>query len=159
MWEPLSHPSVWYSVIRQKAETQWANLPSQFRLSGPLKECSGDAFERDLIASIRLDQLHVLFLLQLSCLDTLTEPDPCILDISDQILSLVVDTILLRDQLVNSGIGLIWKVCLSTIRTWTVTYWTEHLLDRSLRTSSYRDHPPVNAERTPYINRRKILVV
>ncbi|KAI2732704.1 transcriptional regulator family: Fungal Specific TF [Penicillium roqueforti] len=98
------------SVIRQKAETQWANLPSQFRLSGPLKECSGDAFERDLIASIRLDQLHVLFLLQLSCLDTLTEPDPCILDISDQILSLVVDTILLRDQLVNSGIGLIWKI-------------------------------------------------
>ena len=78
-----------------------------------MKECSGDAFERDLLASIRLDQLHVLFLLQLSFLDTLTEPDSSILDISDQMLSLVVDAILLRDQLVNSGTGLVWKVCLS----------------------------------------------
>ncbi|KGO36809.1 Transcription factor, fungi [Penicillium expansum] len=98
------------SIIRQKAETQWANLPPRFRLSGTLKECTGDAFERDLLASIRLDQLHVLFLLQLAFLDTLTEPDPSILDISDQMLSLVVDTILLRDQLINSGTGLVWKI-------------------------------------------------
>ncbi|KAJ5821717.1 uncharacterized protein N7525_011001, partial [Penicillium rubens] len=98
------------SIIRQKAETQWAHLPPHFHLSGSLKECSGDAFERDLLASIRLDQLHVLFLLQLSFLDTLTEPDSSILDISDQMLSLVVDAILLRDQLVNSGTGLVWKI-------------------------------------------------
>ncbi|KAG0155289.1 Fungal transcriptional regulatory protein, N-terminal [Penicillium digitatum] len=98
------------SIIRQKAETQWANLPPRFRLSGTLKECTGDAFERDLLASIRLDQLHVLFLLQLAFLDTLTAPDLSMLDISDQMLSLVVDAILLRDQLVNSGTGLVWKI-------------------------------------------------
>ncbi|KAJ5135766.1 uncharacterized protein N7515_005044 [Penicillium bovifimosum] len=98
------------SIIRQKAESQWAHLPPQFRLSGTLRECSGNAFERDILASIRLDQLHVLFLLQLSLLDTLTEPDPSILDISDQMLALVVEMILLRDQLVNSGTGLVWKI-------------------------------------------------
>lgn len=99
-----------YSVIRQKAESQWANLPPQFRLSATLKECSESAFERDILASIRLDQLHVLFLLQLPFLDTLAEPDPSIIDISDQMLALVVEVILLRDQLVNSGTGLVWKV-------------------------------------------------
>ncbi|KAJ5429654.1 hypothetical protein N7491_006670 [Penicillium cf. griseofulvum] len=98
------------SLIRQKAETQWANLPPRFRLSTTLKECSGDSFERAFLASTRLDQLHVLFLLQLSFLDTLTEPDPSILDISDQMLALVVETILLRDQLVNSGTGLVWRI-------------------------------------------------
>ncbi|KAJ5794093.1 Transcription factor [Penicillium paradoxum] len=98
------------SIIRQKAESQWANLPSKFRLSASLKECSANAFERDILASIRLDQLHVLFLLQLSFLDTLTEPDPLILDISDQTLALVVEAILLRDQLINSGTGLVWKI-------------------------------------------------
>jgi hypothetical protein len=108
--EFLAHDVFIYSIIRQKAEAQWANLPPQFRLSGTLRECSGNAFERDILASIRLDQLHVLFLLQLSVLDTLTEPGPSILDISDQMLALVVEVILLRDQLVNSGTGLVWKV-------------------------------------------------
>ncbi|CAI7588684.1 unnamed protein product [Penicillium glandicola] len=98
------------SIIRQKAETQWAHLPPRFQLSATLKECTGGAFERDSLAGIRLDQLHVLFLLQLSFLDTLTEPDLPILDISDQMLALVVETILLRDQLVNSGTGLVWKI-------------------------------------------------
>jgi hypothetical protein len=90
---------------------QWANLPLNFRLSTSLKECSGDAFERDMLASMRLDQLHVLFLLQLSFLDTLTEPDPSILDVSDQMLALVVETVLLRDQLVMSSTSQVWKVC------------------------------------------------
>ena len=71
-----------------------------------------------MLASMRLDQLHVLFLLQLSFLDTLTEPDPPILDISDQMLALVVETILLRDQLVISGTSQVWKVC-SLKRIWT----------------------------------------
>lgn len=159
MWDPLAHPSVWHSIIRQKAETQWANLPPRFRLSGTLKECTGDAFERDLLASIRLDQLHVLFLLQLAFLDTLTEPDPSILDISDQMLSLVVDTILLRDQLINSGTGLVWKVCLSISRTQIFNCWTKPSSDRSLWPPGCRDYPPFNVEATPHINRRKILMV
>jgi hypothetical protein len=99
------------SSIQKKAETEWENLPSNFRLKSSLKECSRYAFERDFLAGLRLDYLHTLFLLRLLFHDTLARPDPAILDISDQMLALVVEVILLRDQLVNSGTGLIWKVC------------------------------------------------
>ncbi|KAJ5329481.1 Transcription factor [Penicillium brevicompactum] len=98
------------SAIREKAEIQWANLPSRFRLSSTLKECSGDAFKRDMLASMRLDQLHVLFLLQLSFIDSLAEPDPSMIDVSDQMLGLVIESILLRDRLVFSGTSLVWKI-------------------------------------------------
>jgi hypothetical protein len=99
------------SSIQRKAETEWENLPSNFRLKSSLKECSRYAFERDFLAGLRLDYLHTLFLLRLLFHDTLARPDPAILDVSDQMLALVVEVILLRDQLVNSGTGLIWKVC------------------------------------------------
>ncbi|KAJ5348782.1 Transcription factor [Penicillium brevicompactum] len=98
------------SAIREKAEIQWANLPLKFRLSSTLKECSGDAFKRDMLASMRLDQLHVLFLLHLSFIDSLTEPDPSMIDVSDQMLGLVIESILLRDRLVFSGTSLVWKI-------------------------------------------------
>ncbi|KAJ5366412.1 Transcription factor [Penicillium brevicompactum] len=98
------------SAIREKAEIQWANLPSRFRLSSTLKECSGDAFKRDMLASMRLDQLHVLFLLQLSFIDSRAEPDPSMIDVSDQMLGLVIESILLRDRLVFSGTSLVWKI-------------------------------------------------
>ncbi|KAJ6025673.1 hypothetical protein N7444_013352, partial [Penicillium canescens] len=98
------------SSILKKAETEWENLPSHFRLKSSLKECSRYAFERDFLAGLRLDYLHTLFLLRLLFHDTLARPDPAILDVSDQMLALVVEVILLRDQLVNSGTGLIWKI-------------------------------------------------
>lgn len=109
-WNKTSYRSIQHSAIREKAEIQWANLPSKFRLSTTLKDCSGDGFKRDMLASIRFDQLHVLFLLQLSFMDSLTEPDSSIVDVSDQMLALVVEAILLRDQLVFSGTSLLWKV-------------------------------------------------
>ncbi|CAG8362044.1 unnamed protein product [Penicillium salamii] len=98
------------NAVREKAAIQWAKLPSEFKLSSTLKECSGDAFKRDMLASMRLDQLHVIFLLHLSFIDSLTEPDPSIIDVSDQMLGLVIETILLRDQLVFSGTSLVWKI-------------------------------------------------
>ncbi|GLB11588.1 hypothetical protein AtubIFM57258_008458 [Aspergillus tubingensis] len=39
-----------------------------------------------------------------------TEPDSDLLDISLKMLGLVVETILLKDQIVNSGTSLVWKV-------------------------------------------------
>ncbi|CAG7923256.1 unnamed protein product [Penicillium olsonii] len=98
------------SAVREKAAIQWEKLPSKFKLSSTLKECSADAFKRDMLASIRLDQLHVIFLLHLSFIDSLTEPDPTIIDVSAQMLGLVIETILLRDQLVFSGTSVIWKI-------------------------------------------------
>lgn len=67
-------------------------------------------FERDFLAHVRLNHLHVIFLLRLLLLNTPTEPDILIIQTAGQMLALVVEAILLRDQLTNSGTGLIWKV-------------------------------------------------
>lgn len=52
----------------------------------------------------------MLFLLRLLLLKSPTEPDLPIIETAGQMLTLVVEIILLRDQLTNSGTGLIWKV-------------------------------------------------
>lgn len=62
------------------------------------------------MAGVRLHHLHVLFLLRLLLLKSPTEPDLPIIEIAGQMLTLVVEIILLRDHLTNSGTGLIWKV-------------------------------------------------
>ncbi|KAJ5634219.1 hypothetical protein N7528_002061 [Penicillium herquei] len=98
------------SAIQQKAEEQWRALPAHFRLESSLKKCTQTPFDRDFLAHVRLQHLHVLFLLRLLLLNTLTEPDIPIIETAGQMLALVVEIILLRDQLTNSGTGLIWKV-------------------------------------------------
>ncbi|KAF7596861.1 hypothetical protein BBP40_011906 [Aspergillus hancockii] len=98
------------SVIQKKAESYWEALPPHFRLEGSLKQCTQNPFERDFVAAVRLNHLHVLFLLRLLLLNTPAEPDISITEVAQQMLSLVVEIILLRDQLVNSGTALVWKV-------------------------------------------------
>ncbi|CAG7924654.1 unnamed protein product [Penicillium olsonii] len=98
------------SVIQSQAEAQWQALPSHFRLESSLKQCTQGPFERDFVAGVRLHHLHVLFLLHLLRLRSPTEPDLPIIETAGQMLTLVVEIILLRDQLTNSGTGLIWKV-------------------------------------------------
>ncbi|KAF3386409.1 hypothetical protein F1880_001006 [Penicillium rolfsii] len=98
------------SMIQRRAEEQWEALPPQFRLESSLKQCAQSPFDRDFLAHVRLNHLHVLFLLRLLLLNTLTEPDIPIIETAGQMLALVVELILLRDQLTNSGTGLIWKV-------------------------------------------------
>ncbi|KAF7714941.1 Fungal Zn(2)-Cys(6) binuclear cluster domain-containing protein [Penicillium ucsense] len=98
------------SIIQQKAEQHWQALPPQFRLEGSLKQCAQSSFSRDFLAHVRLNHLHVLFLLRLLLLSTPSEPDNLIVQTAGQMLALVVELILLRDQLTNSGTGLIWKV-------------------------------------------------
>ncbi|KAJ5384596.1 hypothetical protein N7517_002507 [Penicillium concentricum] len=100
----------WHSVIQCQAERQWQNLPAHFRLESSLKQCTQGPFERDFVAGVRLHHLHVLFLLRLLLLKSPTEPDLPIIETAGQMLTLVVEIILLRDQLTNSGTGLIWKV-------------------------------------------------
>ncbi|KZF19088.1 hypothetical protein L228DRAFT_257174 [Xylona heveae TC161] len=98
------------SVIQSKAEAEWHALPAHFRLECSLKQCNQGPFERDFLASVRLNYLHVLFLLRLLLLKTPSEPDNSIVEVAEKMLVLTVEAILLRDQLINSGDGLIWKV-------------------------------------------------
>ncbi|EKV07324.1 ATP adenylyltransferase, C-terminal [Penicillium digitatum] len=115
IWELLQdkhHPSCAQraSVIQCQAEEQWQHLPAHFRLEGSLKKCTQGPFGRDFVAGVRLHHLHVLFLLRLLLLKSPTEPDLPTVETAGQMLTLVVEIILLRDQLTNSGTGLIWKV-------------------------------------------------
>ena len=99
------------SMVTSQAMADWDALPLHFKLQGSLKQCSQDPFERDFLVSLRLNHLHVLFLLQLLSLDRRAEPDDIITMTSHEIVGLVVEAILLREQLSNSGTSLVWKVC------------------------------------------------
>ncbi|KAJ0116896.1 hypothetical protein J7T55_003310 [Diaporthe amygdali] len=59
---------------------------------------------------IMLDYLHILFLLGLVSEPGLFGPNDDLLMVATEMLSIVVEVIILRDQLVNSGSCLIWKV-------------------------------------------------
>ncbi|KAH7029784.1 uncharacterized protein B0I36DRAFT_205915, partial [Microdochium trichocladiopsis] len=127
-------------ATQARAQAQWAALPAHFKLENnslkqhlaagpsatatptpatpggvvdsigpPTTQCT-TAFQRDFIASVRLDYLHVLFLLRLLFMNSFAEPDASMVEISEGILELVVDIVLVRDQLTNSGTNLSWKV-------------------------------------------------
>ncbi|KAJ5348388.1 uncharacterized protein N7506_001641 [Penicillium brevicompactum] len=98
-------------AIKLRAEEQWEALPSQLRLerSSPNSD-HHSPFQKDFLFSTRLNHLHVLFLLRLLMPSTLSEPDNTIIEIAGEMLSLVVELILARDQIVNSGTSLVWKV-------------------------------------------------
>ncbi|KAJ3495938.1 hypothetical protein NLG97_g3030 [Lecanicillium saksenae] len=94
-----------------RTELQWTALPSSFRMDGSLKNFSRGAWEWDFLASTRLGYLHVLFLLRLLCLGSPASPDAAFVAISKEILSLVVEVIVLRNQLVcSTGTSFEWRL-------------------------------------------------
>lgn len=101
---------VWNSEIRTKIESQWLALPEHFKLSTSLKDCRLSPFERDFLVGTRLDYLHTKFLLDLASLRDIAEPNASLLDTARKMLAHVVEAVILRDRLVNSGTCLIWKV-------------------------------------------------
>ncbi|KAJ5087375.1 hypothetical protein N7456_010991 [Penicillium angulare] len=99
------------SSIQLQAESQWDALPPQFKIEGGFKDDERySPFQKDFLISTRLNHLHVLFLLRLLMPNTLAAPDTLIVEIAGEMLSLVVDVILIRDQTVNSGTSLKWKI-------------------------------------------------
>jgi hypothetical protein len=90
-------------------------LPAHFRFEGSLKQSNITPFERDFLVSIRLNHLHISFLLRRLLLRRLAEPDVVIIEVAQEMLHLVVEAILLREELSNSGTGLDWKVCTPNI--------------------------------------------
>lgn len=105
-----------HSALQTIADTQWDALPAHFRLEGDLKKSNNSPFERDFLISIRLNYLHISFLIRRLLLRRLAEPDVSILEVAQQMLHLVVDAVLLRDELANSGTALDWKVCIEIVR-------------------------------------------
>lgn len=97
-------------LLELRVEDMWQGLPKAFRLESTLKEYNGTHFERDFVALTRLDYLQILFLLQLMLARRHSESNIRLRSISQDILSLTVEMVVLRNRIINSGCGLIWKV-------------------------------------------------
>ena len=100
-----------YRALQTTADAYWEALPAHFRFEGSLRQFDVSPFDRDFLVSIRLNYLHISFLLRRLLLPRLAEPDVAIIDVAQEMLHLVVGAILLREELSNSGTGLDWKVC------------------------------------------------
>lgn len=90
-----------------QAISLWSRLPEHFKITDtlPLHD-RHTPYELDLLLDCRLQYLQILLLLYGG-----TRRDGLeILDVSEEIMSLVVDAVILRDRIVNSGTSLIWKV-------------------------------------------------
>ncbi|UKZ74349.1 hypothetical protein TrVFT333_002014 [Trichoderma virens FT-333] len=96
--------------LRLKIDQQWQDLPPHYRLTTSLKDCPLGPFARDFLAGARLEYLHTHFLLGFLSQRKVAEPDEALLRTSTEMLSIVVETIILRDRMANSGTCLIWKV-------------------------------------------------
>ncbi|KAI8653719.1 hypothetical protein NCS56_01326700 [Fusarium sp. Ph1] len=93
------------------ADTQWNSLPAHFRVQDGIRSHSNSPFQRDFIASIRLNYLHVSFLLRRLRWDRLSEPNTPLVEVAIEMLKLVVELVMLREELSNSGTKLSWKIC------------------------------------------------
>lgn len=95
------------------ADSQWNALPAHFRLGTSIKQHSEIPFERDFVASIRLNYLHTIFLIRRLALDRLSDPAAPLIEVSIEMLKLAVEVMVLREELSNSGTRLTWKVSLT----------------------------------------------
>jgi len=102
-------------AICARAESLWHSLPDQLRLQNsvvPYQDRS--SCERDLLLGMRLTFLQTLFLTKTVAVTrgnlTSEKEELDLLQISREMLALTVEAVILRDQLVNSGTSLLWKV-------------------------------------------------
>ncbi|WAO87256.1 Hypothetical protein NCS54_00456100 [Fusarium falciforme] len=97
-------------ALQEMADSQWNALPPHFRLSTSIKQHSDVPFERDFVASTRLNYLHTTFLIRRLALDRLSEPAAPLIEVSIEMLKLAVEVMVLREELSNSGTRLTWKI-------------------------------------------------
>ncbi|VUC24616.1 unnamed protein product [Clonostachys rosea] len=98
------------SLIKAEADLQWESLPAHFKLEGPMKSQDCSPVELDKLLGTKLNYLHVLFLLRQALRRRTSDWDPELNSVAGQMLSLVVEALMLREGLVNSGTSLVWKV-------------------------------------------------
>lgn len=103
------------SDIRTQADSQWLSFPPRYRWDGAVKDLhSRKPIEQDFMISARLNYLHIHFLLALTTARNLAELEPDLVSTAAMMLHVAVDAVVLKERLINSGTGLVWKVCCST---------------------------------------------
>ena len=90
-------------------------MPTHLKLENSLRSYEDRApFERDILLGVRLNYLGILLLLANGVVTRenvgTDDEELKLLHISQDMLSLIVEAIDLREQLVNSGTSLLWKV-------------------------------------------------
>ncbi|KAH7015634.1 putative Zn(II)2Cys6 transcription factor [Ilyonectria destructans] len=123
------------SVIQAKAESRWLAFPQRFRLEGTIRNYDRQPIELDLMVSARLNHLHVLFMLRMALVRRISEPDAQLVGISADMLGVVVEAVMIKDRLIDSGTSLIWKetsgvICLSLL------YGPQAILSQGIALSS-----------------------
>ncbi len=97
-----------HSSIRSAIHSRWSDLPPDLRLEGDLRLCHRTPLERDLLASVRLQHLHVAFLLEIVLAGRLSYPPVGLIEASARLLRLTVQVGLLKEHLGNSGTDMTW---------------------------------------------------
>lgn len=88
----------------------WAAIPATLTLDNPLSSYNRRPVEIDFLVSTKLNFAHVKFLLELAIEPRMSNPSIELLRTSAEMLSLVVEAIVLKQRLANSGTSLVWKV-------------------------------------------------
>ncbi|KAF3025874.1 hypothetical protein E8E14_014817 [Neopestalotiopsis sp. 37M] len=127
------------SALRALANAQWEALPPQFRIVD-VRDNVEDPIHRDFLISVRLNHLHILFLLCQVPNPRLNEPNDILVEIACQMLQLVVEAILIRDELANSGTTLAWKIAYYGLPAAGITILATLRNNDRLRTLSSQAH-------------------
>lgn len=100
------------SDIVRRADELWSRLPSHLCIESSTALVNADytPFQRDFVISARLNYLHVHFLVRQAMMLQSAALDGELLKAARQMLSVVVQALALKDHIVNSGTGLVWKV-------------------------------------------------
>lgn len=137
-------------LIDADAQAQWNAVPENYRLQGSLKACDRRPVERDFMVNMKLNYLHIHFLLRRALLRPMsTAPAPELFRVSKDMLGLVIETTMLKDQIINSGTSLVWKVLQRSLQSRWICSLTLLLNLRSSTTDcqrlgSYRSPLPTN---------------
>lgn len=99
-------------ALEQRATNLWFALPPAMRLQGhpeALQETTYKPLTREIMLNSRLTFLQVLFLLHGGASD-LGHRSPAVFEVAEEMLALVVWSIVFRDRLVLSSTAIVWKV-------------------------------------------------
>ncbi|KAK1855963.1 hypothetical protein CCHR01_01345 [Colletotrichum chrysophilum] len=96
-------------LILNEIESRWALLPPHFRLEEKLKLCDRTPLETALLLDVKLNYLHMLFLVRLALMRNILETDNDLFAIAFEMFDLVIEAVMLKDKVAHGSTSLVWK--------------------------------------------------
>ncbi|KAE9575718.1 hypothetical protein CGMCC3_g8275 [Colletotrichum fructicola] len=107
---PSEHRSQKLRLTLNEIESRWALLPPHFRLEEKLKLCDRTPLETALLLDVKLNYLHMLFLVRLALMRNILETDNDLFAIAFEMFDLVIEAVMLKDNVAHGSTSLVWKV-------------------------------------------------